>query len=206
MRTQLTLVLRVVRAILASPALRQVEIAFLLFNAVEYGTWVAMLLYAYGATGPSSVGLVALIQLAPAAVVAPLSANLADRYRRDRVLLGGYLVQAMAFGLTAVAMAVGAPPVIVYVGAAAAATSLTTTRPTQGALLPSVSRTPEELTAANGLSGTVEARASCSARSPPPGSWHSRHRPPCTEPAQWPVWSRRRSWHGCPWQREPRRA
>lgn len=156
MRTQLTLVLRVVRAILASPALRHVEIAFLLFNAVEYGTWVAMLLYAYGATGPSSVGLVALIQLAPAAVVAPLSANLADRYRRDRVLLGGYLVQAMAFGLTAVAMAVGAPPVIVYVGAAAAATSLTTTRPTQGALLPSVSRTPEELTAANGLSGTVE--------------------------------------------------
>ena len=79
MRTQLTLVLRVVRAILASPALRHVEIAFLLFNAVEYGTWVAMLLYAYGATGPSSVGLVALIQLAPAAVVAPLSANLADR-------------------------------------------------------------------------------------------------------------------------------
>jgi MFS family permease len=53
-------------------------------------------------------------------------------------------------------MAVGAPAIVVYVGAAAAATSLTITRPTQGALLPSVSRTPEELTAANGLSGTVE--------------------------------------------------
>ena len=155
-RTQLALTLRVVRAIFGSPALRHVEAAFLLFNAVEYGTWVAMLLYAYGATGPASVGLVALIQLAPAAVVAPLSANLADRYRRDRVLFAGYLVQAMAYGLTAVAMAAGAPAIVVYVGAAAAATSLTITRPTQGALLPSVSRTPEELTAANGLSGTVE--------------------------------------------------
>jgi MFS family permease len=155
-RTQLTLSLRLVRAILGSPALRVVELAFLLFNAVEFGTWVAMLLYAYGATGPSSVGLVALIQLAPAAVVAPLSANLADRYRRDRVLFAGYLVQSVAFGLTAIAMAAGASPIIVYAGAAAAATSLTITRPTQGALLPSVSRTPEELTAANGLSGTVE--------------------------------------------------
>ena len=97
-RTQLTLSLRVVRAILGSPALRHVELAFLLFNAVEFGTWVAMLLYAYSATGPASVGLVALIQLVPAAVVAPLSANLADRYRRDRVLFAGYLVQAVAFG------------------------------------------------------------------------------------------------------------
>ena len=155
-RTQLTLSLRVVRAILASPALRHVELAFLLFNAVEFGTWVAMLLYAYSATGPASVGLVALIQLAPAAVVAPLSANLADRYRRDRVLFAGYLVQAVAFGVTAVAMAVAAPPILVYAAAAAGATSLTITRPTQGALLPSVSRTPEELAAANGLSGTVE--------------------------------------------------
>lgn len=54
-------------------------------------------------------------------------------------------------------MAVGAAPTIVYAGAAAAAASLTVTRPTQGALLPGISRTPEELTAANGLSGTVEA-------------------------------------------------
>jgi MFS family permease len=46
--------------------------------------------------------------------------------------------------------------VVVYLAAALAAAALTITRPTQGALLPSVSRTPEELTAANGLSGTVE--------------------------------------------------
>ncbi|MEA2631349.1 MAG: hypothetical protein QOE66_1568 [Chloroflexota bacterium] len=153
---QLALSLRVVRAILHSPALRRVELAFFLFNAVEFGTWIAILLYAYAATGPASVGVVALVQLLPAGAVAPLASSFADRFRRDRVLFFGYLVQAAAFGATALAMAVAAPPVVVYAAAAAAASSLTVTRPTQGALLPGISRTPEELTAANGLSGTVE--------------------------------------------------
>ncbi|MFL5645182.1 MAG: MFS transporter [Chloroflexota bacterium] len=147
---------RVIRAVLRSPALRRVEGAFLLFNAAEFGTWVAILLFAYEATGPASLGVVALIQLLPAAIVAPLAANLGDRHRRDRVLFVGYLVQAVACGTTTVAMVADWPAPVVYLGAAAVAASLTITRPTQGALLPSVSRTPEELTAANGLSGTVE--------------------------------------------------
>ena len=147
---------RVVRAVLRSPALRRVEGDFLLFNAAEFGTWVAILLFAYEATGPASVGVVALAQLLPAAIVAPLAANLGDRHRRDRVLFVGYLVQALAYGTTTIAMVAGWPAPVVYLGAAAVASSLTITRPTQGALLPTVSRTPEELTAANGLSGTVE--------------------------------------------------
>jgi Major Facilitator Superfamily. len=155
-RTHLAVTLRVVRAVLRSPALRRVELAFLLFNAVEFGTWIAILLYAYAAIGPTSVGLVAVVQLVPAAIVAPLSANLADRFPRDRILFAGYLVQVAAFGSTAIGMAIGAAPVLVVVAAAFAATSLTVTRPTQGALVPSLARTPEELTAANGLSGTVE--------------------------------------------------
>ena len=52
-RTRLELSSRVVRAVLRSPALRRVEIAFLLFNAAEFGTWVAILLFAYAATGPA---------------------------------------------------------------------------------------------------------------------------------------------------------
>lgn len=155
-RTQLSISLRVVRAVLRSPALRRVEFAFLLFNAVEFGTWIAILLYAYAAIGPTSVGLVAVVQLVPAAIVAPISANLADRFPRDRVLIGGYVVQVLAFGTTWIGMAVGAAPGLVVVAAIFAAISLTVTRPTQGALIPSLARTPEELTAANGLSGTVE--------------------------------------------------
>ena len=70
--------------------MRRVQLAFLLFSAAEYGTWVAILLYAYDATGRGSVGLAAVVQLLPAAILAPFAAAFADRFRRDRVLLGGY--------------------------------------------------------------------------------------------------------------------
>ncbi len=148
--------MRVVRSVLRSPVLRRVMLAFLLFNAVEYATWVAILLYAYDATGPASVGVVALIQLVPSAVFAATAAAVADRYRRDRVLLAGYALQAISLALTAAAMLLGAPPVAVYAFATLTACLLTLTRPTQGALLPTISRTPEELTAANGLAGSME--------------------------------------------------
>jgi hypothetical protein len=62
---QLALTGAVVRAILRNPALRRVELAFLLFNTVEYATWIAILIYAYDAIGPASVGLVAVVQLIP---------------------------------------------------------------------------------------------------------------------------------------------
>jgi MFS family permease len=155
-RRHLGMSVRVIRAVLRNPALRRVQLAFLLFNAAEYGTWVAILLYAYSTLGPASVGLVALAQLAPAAAFAPVSASLADRFPRQRVLLAGYILLSAGLGMTAAGMLLDASPVIVILTAAAASVALTFTRPTQGALLPRLSRTPEELTAANGVSGTVE--------------------------------------------------
>jgi MFS family permease len=155
-RTQLAMSLRVVRAILRNPALRRVQLAFLLFNAVEFGTWVAILLYAYEAIGPASVGLVAVVQLVPGAVLAPFIAGLGDRFPRDRVLFFGYVAQLLTYGVTWIGMTAGAAPVLVVLAATCAATALSITRPAQGSLIPSLSRTPEELTAANGLSGAME--------------------------------------------------
>ena len=148
--------LRVVRAVLGNRALRRVELAFLLFSAAMYGSYIAILIYAYDASGPAAVGVVALAQLLPAAVTAPFAASLADRYPRERVLLAGYLVQAVAYAATTAGILLGAPPVLVYIAAAVATAGTTFTRPAQGALLPSLSRTPEELTAANSVSGTIE--------------------------------------------------
>ena len=82
----------------------------------EFGTWVAVLLYAYDRTGPASVGIVALVQLVPAALAAPPAAALGDRFPRHRVLFGGYVVQAFATGLTAAMMVIEAPVVVVYAG------------------------------------------------------------------------------------------
>ena len=66
------------RDVLSVPELRRVELAWLLFNGAEWAIWVAILVYAYGATGPASVGLVAVAQLVPAAIAAPVTAGLGD--------------------------------------------------------------------------------------------------------------------------------
>ncbi len=115
-----------------------------------------ILLYAYEETGPTSVGVVALIQLVPAALIAAPAASLGDRLPRERVLAAGYVVQSLAMLATAAAMFAAAPAWLVYAAAAIAASSLVVTRPTQSALLPSLSRTPDQLTAANGAAGIVE--------------------------------------------------
>jgi MFS family permease len=148
--------LTVLGRVVGNPDLRRVLFGYLAFHVAEFATWVAILLYAYDQTGPASVGLVALIQLVPAAAVATFAASLGDRFPRERVLGVGYLVQAAAMMLVAFVMMAGLPVAVVYAVAALAATSLVVTRPTQSALLPSLSKTPNELTAANGAAGIVE--------------------------------------------------
>jgi MFS family permease len=148
--------LRVITSVLRDHALVRIEAAFLFFNMAEYATWIALLVFAYARGGAAAAGLVSVIQLLPSAVVAPLAAYAGDRFRRDRVLFVGYVVQAVTAAGVAAGLLLDAPVWLVYVLAAAAASSYTFTRPAQGALLPSITRTPEDLTAANVTSGVVE--------------------------------------------------
>jgi MFS family permease len=146
----------VVRTVSGNPGLLRVELAFVGFNVAEWATWVSILAFAYGAGGAAATGLVALVQLVPAALVAPLAAIAGDRYRRERVLLAGYVAQALSMAATGAALLAEAPVPLVYGLAALAATSITITRPAQNALLPSLARTTDELTAANVASSWTE--------------------------------------------------
>jgi hypothetical protein len=138
------------------PDLRRLLLAFVGFSVAEWSTWIAMLVFAYRVGGVTATGLVAAIQLIPAAAAAPFAGVLGDRVRRERALLGGYLVQAAVMGATGAAMVGSAPTPLVYALAAAAATSIVVTRPVQGALLPSLARSPEELTAAYSSASMIE--------------------------------------------------
>ena len=130
---------------LRDPALRRIAIAYVAFNGAEWATWIAMLVFAYDHGGVVASGAVAVIQLVPSAIFAPLGATFADRYPRHRVLAVAYAVQALAMGATAVALERDLPLVAVYALAAVAATSITLTRPAQSGLIPSLADTPEAL-------------------------------------------------------------
>jgi MFS family permease len=146
----------VVRRLWRNAAFRRVLPAFFLFTAAEYGTWVAILLFAYERTGPVSVGIVALIQLLPSALVAPAASSLGDRYPRERVLALGYAGMAVALALIGLSMAAGVPAPVVYAIAAITGCTMIIPRPAQSSLLPSLAITPDELTAANAASGLME--------------------------------------------------
>ena len=68
--------------------------------------------------------MIGVLQLGPAALFAPVASLLGDRYRRGRVLLGGYLSQTLAMDATAAVLLAGTPLPAIYALAALAATSL----------------------------------------------------------------------------------
>jgi len=80
--------LGVFRALAGNRGLRRVVGGYALFILTEYAVWIAMLVYAYSRGGAAIAGVVALAQLVPAALLAPVFAALADR-RSPVVLLTG---------------------------------------------------------------------------------------------------------------------
>lgn len=148
--------IRVLRTVLGNRELRRVELAFAGFNTAEWAVWIALLVYAYERGGTTAAGLVAVGLLVPSMLFAPLGAVLGDRYRPGRTLFWSYIAQAIGMGITATLLLSAAPALLIYAAAAVAATAVTVTRPTMGALTPGLARRPEELTSVNVVSSWIE--------------------------------------------------
>ena len=153
---------RAFSSLAGNTALLRVLAAYLLFILTEYAVWIAMLVFAYNRGGTAVAGLVAVAQLAPAALVAPVAASLADRRSPVVMLAGGYLAQVAGMAGTAAAIGAGAP-LAAYAAAVFASTAVTATRPAQAALIPSLAATPDQLTAANVVAGWLEAAGAAAA-------------------------------------------
>jgi MFS family permease len=128
------------------------------------GTWafsVALAVYAYNHGGASAVGLVVLIRWLPAAFASPFTGVLGDRYPRVLVMIGSDLLRAAAFGGITACVLADTAPAAVYALVGVTSVVSTAFRPAQAALLPSLARTPEELTAANVSSSTLESLGFC---------------------------------------------
>src|SRR5207253_3909341 len=86
---------------------------------------------------------------------------LGDRYPRAREMLSTDVLRAVALAGMSACVLTGAPAALVYALASAVAVITTAFQPAQAALLPSLARTPEELTAANVSSSTIESLGFC---------------------------------------------
>ena len=150
----------VIAAVFRSPILRRLEAAYLLFSFGEWSTWVAVIVYAYERGGVGEAGVVVFVELAPSVVGAPAVSALGDRYPRARVLLGTYVVQAGLMATMAISLIGGAAPIVVYLLAILTASAVAFSRPVHASLLPEVVASPDDLTAANVVSGMFESAGS----------------------------------------------
>src|SRR5207245_6639018 len=97
-----------------------------------------------------------VVRLLPAAIATPFTASLADRYERERALVGVSLLSAAALAAAAGLFYAGRNEAAIFAFAAAHAVVSTLCRPAVAALTPSLATTPQQLVAANGVSLTLE--------------------------------------------------
>jgi hypothetical protein len=145
------------RGALAEPMLRRAVLLFLAFIVTEEAVWLGILLYAYEVGGATTVGVVAVVQLVPAVVFAPVGATVLDRLTIRTRLLTSYGLIATFVVVTGVLLMLDAPPVAVLAAAVAATVVITLGRPAHYGALPQLAELPSHLTAANSISGTLEA-------------------------------------------------
>ncbi|MGH3484116.1 MAG: MFS transporter [Nocardioidaceae bacterium] len=142
-----------------NPNLRRAQLSFLGAWTAEWAFTVGLGIVAYRDAGATAVGLVGLLRMAPSAILAPLLSPLADRGRRERVLILVSTLRALATAAAAVVVGIDGPSSIVYVLAALSTIAATLFRPAHSALLPSLCRTGYELTSANVVRGLLDSAA-----------------------------------------------
>ncbi|HEY6605817.1 MAG TPA: MFS transporter [Gaiellaceae bacterium] len=144
------------REVFRNRALRRIELAW---AASILGTWaygIAVVVYAFEQGGAKAVGVVGLIRWVAAAAVSPFAALLGDRYDRRLVMVASDLARVVLIVGAAVAVYSDSSPIVVYVIAALVGVAATAFRPAEAAFIPTLARTPEELTAANVAASTIE--------------------------------------------------
>jgi len=139
--------------------LRRAQISFAAMWTSESAFMVALGVLAFRSGGVSAVGAVTAARMAAAALLAPFLATMADRVRRERVLVGIGVVRGAAVGSAALVTAADGPAGAVYGLAVVATIAVTLYRPAHSALLPALAKSPQELTGANAVRGMLDSAA-----------------------------------------------
>jgi hypothetical protein len=136
--------------------LRLVAIARLASVTGRWAATVALAVVAYHHGGASTVGLLGVIRILPAAAAGPVAAALLGRFPSNRLLLVAGAARTVAIGVAGAVLLTGGSIGIVFALIAVESLLSTMVRPLQTAALPYLARTPGELTAANLTLTTIE--------------------------------------------------
>lgn len=147
-----------VRTVFGNRNLRRIMLAFggSLIGDWAYATAIAV--WAYSVGGAKVVAIWAVVRFILMAVCTPFASTLVDRHSRKGIMITVDLARCVLLLAVAAAMAT-VDPLVVFVLAGLASVLGTPFRPAQRAMMPSLVSKPEELTAVNGTSSTLESLA-----------------------------------------------
>lgn len=143
-------------AVFANRSLRRLQLAFAGSSIGDWAFTVALAVYAYDQGGATEVGLLALARNLIGAAAAPFASLLADRYPRRAVMIACDAIAAAGVAGAALIAATDGPSLVVYAFSLAPLVTSTAFQPAQTALVPSLTGTPQELTAANVVTSTID--------------------------------------------------
>jgi MFS family permease len=147
---------RAIKSVFRNPSLRRIELAFGAAIVGRYAVFLAVTLYTYHVGGVTAVAIVTAVRQTLAALAAPYAGALADRFRREHVMLASDVARFAFTAAMAVFVHEGAPAITVYAAATIVSVAGAVFRPAEASLTASVARSPEELTAANVASSTFD--------------------------------------------------
>lgn len=130
--------------------------AWFTINAGKWAFLVTNLVIAYDHGGAPALGLLGLARYLTPTILAPFAGLPASRWRPERILLATSVLRAMAVGLAAIVVSIGAPIWLLYAIVALEAGAGAFTRPLHYALLPYLASSPRQLVAANVTSSAAE--------------------------------------------------
>src|SRR5918997_1341460 len=142
-----------------NPNLRRAQLSFLGAWTAEWAFTVGLGIVAYRDGGAVALGLVGLLRMVPSAILAPLLSPIADRGRRERILILVSTVRGLATAAAAVVALLAGPAMVIYALAVLSTIAATLYRPAHSALLPSLCRTGYELASANVVRGLLDSAA-----------------------------------------------
>ncbi len=147
------------REVFANPNLRRVQLADFGSAVGDFALQTAIVVWVFHFGGAKAVGGYLAIRLAVVAFVSPVGAMFADRYPRKAVMVTCDVLRLLLLVVTAACIFYDLPAATVFVFATLERLVTTAFRPALRALTPSLANRPEELTASNGTTSTLESVA-----------------------------------------------